>query len=139
MSDEGIQFFELDPRQQRILEKFTEEIYAKDITVTGLLSFMKESTESLRKAKKFITENPELVSKIIHQVNKNPKVIARLDEQTYKYIKERFALPNKEYYVPPISMGDPMDPVAALPAALAVAVVACALMFVGRGGLRGVV
>jgi hypothetical protein len=137
MRKEGIEFFDLDPRQEELVRDFTKEV--SYIKVTDTLSLLTESTETLEKARRFIMQNPEMVAKMIQKVNKNPEVIARLDKRAYDYLKERYPIENKEYYVPPLAVVDPMDPVAVLPAALAVAVIACFLMFVGRGGLRGVV
>jgi hypothetical protein len=133
----GIEFFQLEPREEQLLKDFTEEF--AELQVEDVFGLLSQSTDKLTRAKGFITENPRLVSKIIHRLNNNPDVLEKMDPRIYEQFKKQFPISNPDYYIPPIAIGDPMDPVAVLPAALAVAVVAAAIMFVGRGGLRGVV
>lgn len=131
------ELFELTTDEQVALKQLTADL--ADIKAEDVLSLLSASTTTLNRVKGFISQNPGLASKIIRTVNRNTDVVEKLNPQVFEMLKARFPVHNPNYYIPPIAGPDPMDVTMALPAALAVALVVCAINAVGRAGLRGVV
>ncbi len=124
-------------------EKMALESFSDDFKNTGAQALfddvVNQSDAILEKTSDFARKHPRIISKVVQNVNRNPEIVEQLNPEIYQALQERFSMKSDNYYIPPMQVQDPLDPVAALPVAAAVAVVAAATMFVGRGGLRGVV
>jgi len=134
---EIVELFELSTNEQAALKQLTVNL--ADRKAEDVLTLMEESTNTLAWVRSFISQNPALASKIIQTVNRNPDIVKKFNPQAFEVLKKRFPVENPNYYIPPIAGPDPMDVNAALPAALAVALVVCVINSVGRAGFVGVV
>ncbi len=134
---ELIEFFGLSTDEQAALKQLAANV--ADRKAEDVLSLLEGSTITLDWVKMFISQNSALASKIIRAVNRNPDIVKKFNPQAFEILKKRFPVENPNYYIPPIAGPDPMDVNAALPAALAVALVVCVLNSVGRAGLVGVI
>ncbi len=135
---ENANIFGLSLQEQLVLKTFTDTITPHENSNNPFDSII-NNIDLYEHAKKLAVENPFLVAKVFEKIRKNPEILREINEPAYRHLKHVFPELNGSNYIAPISIVDPMNPLAAMPAALAVAVVAAATMFVGRAGFIGVV